>query len=102
MFHLMYGVLTFERPQAREFVEWFYLGVNCSADTVVTGLPSLRSCRATRSNGCRCRFMAVGRIISVLPSGNRLASCCHWCLNGSRSEERRVGKECRSRWSPDP
>ena len=21
-------------------------------------------------------------------------------LNGSRSEERRVGKECRSRWSP--
>src|SRR5256885_12849999 len=25
-------------------------------------------------------------------------SCCFWCLE--RSEERRVGKECRSRWSP--
>src|SRR5690242_8930181 len=24
----------------------------------------------------------------------------HWVLLGSRSEERRVGKECRSRWSP--
>src|SRR3712207_9522955 len=23
-----------------------------------------------------------------------------WTSNGSRSEERRVGKECRSRWSP--
>src|SRR5258706_71157 len=23
----------------------------------------------------------------------------YWCING-RSEERRVGKECRSRWSP--
>ena len=22
------------------------------------------------------------------------------CVNGTRSEERRVGKECRSRWSP--
>src|SRR5258708_40030344 len=24
----------------------------------------------------------------------------HWAGRGSRSEERRVGKECRSRWSP--
>src|SRR5258708_26593116 len=23
-----------------------------------------------------------------------------WCLHSTRSEERRVGKECRSRWSP--
>ena len=23
-----------------------------------------------------------------------------WALDGMRSEERRVGKECRSRWSP--
>ena len=26
------------------------------------------------------------------------SSCCCW--NSTRSEERRVGKECRSRWSP--
>src|SRR2546423_15256686 len=25
----------------------------------------------------------------------------HWHMSGPRSEERRVGKECRSRWSPD-
>ena len=24
----------------------------------------------------------------------------HWVESGKRSEERRVGKECRSRWSP--
>ena len=36
-------------------------------------------------------------------------TCCHWKSNfgavipllAERSEERRVGKECRSRWSPD-
>ena len=26
--------------------------------------------------------------------------CIYLCENGARSEERRVGKECRSRWSP--
>src|SRR6266850_878859 len=26
--------------------------------------------------------------------------CVHWASRGDRSEERRVGKECRSRWSP--
>ena len=26
--------------------------------------------------------------------------CMTFALMGSRSEERRVGKECRSRWSP--
>ena len=29
-----------------------------------------------------------------------LRSCCSWRLFSIRSEERRVGKECRSRWSP--
>src|SRR2546426_9730370 len=39
-----------------------------------------------------------GNPLSPLPVG-----CDDWDLlngNGSRSEERRVGKECRSRWSP--
>jgi Class III cytochrome C family. len=31
--------------------------------------------------------------------GDKLAPTCLTC-HGSRSEERRVGKECRSRWSP--
>src|SRR5437868_8854590 len=42
------------------------------------------------------------------PSGSSSTeSTCCWqpsttrCRSGGRSEERRVGKECRSRWSPD-
>ena len=34
-----------------------------------------------------------------LSSGTRVGLYSPW--RGSRSEERRVGKECRSRWSPD-
>src|SRR2546422_3512523 len=30
----------------------------------------------------------------------RIPSCNGWWRRRSRSEERRVGKECRSRWSP--
>ena len=35
---------------------------------------------------------AAARGVTLIPQGNGLA--------GARSEERRVGKECRSRWSP--
>ena len=35
------------------------------------------------------------RIVSKFPQVDKL-----WLLTGERSEERRVGKECRSRWSP--
>src|SRR2546425_2879562 len=37
------------------------------------------------------------------PAAHRLVGAAHHraeCLHRSRSEERRVGKECRSRWSP--
>ena len=32
--------------------------------------------------------------------GNRMEKIQEMCNKGLRSEERRVGKECRSRWSP--
>jgi len=32
--------------------------------------------------------------------GSLRMSTDHWRLDEARSEERRVGKECRSRWSP--
>ena len=35
---------------------------------------------------------------ALVPPGKRIPSCS--LVIGSRSEERRVGKECRSRWSP--
>ena len=42
-------------------------------------------------------ILAISKIIAALPSGGFA-----WLLAGGiiRSEERRVGKECRSRWSP--
>src|SRR2546430_7355587 len=49
-----------------------------------------------------CEKVAVA--ISAQPTWHELPRCwvyslCCWTL-GKRSEERRVGKECRSRWSP--
>ena len=36
----------------------------------------------------------------VPPDGKYLGEFGEYCQNNVRSEERRVGKECRSRWSP--
>src|SRR3712207_609726 len=41
-----------------------------------------------------------GEVVVVIgPSGSGKSTLLR-CINGLRSEERRVGKECRSRWSP--
>ena len=48
--------------------------------------------------------LSIGEVSGIVPS--YLTDCWRWAadrtevLSGSRSEERRVGKECRSRWSP--
>ena len=39
----------------------------------------------------------IGKRVIVLGGGNTAMDCCR---SAHRSEERRVGKECRSRWSP--
>ena len=48
--------------------------------------------------------MVEGVAIVDLESGNIDSKCDnsddYGCGDGSRSEERRVGKECRFRWSP--
>ena len=36
----------------------------------------------------------------IITSENILMPYTIYCASGDRSEERRVGKECRSRWSP--
>src|ERR1043166_9046760 len=51
---------------------------------------------AAGSSRAHIRF---DRINSVQPNGKAVISHRTW-INGMRSEERRVGKECRSRWSP--
>ena len=46
---------------------------------------------------------AVSRFIPEIRSKSDIVVVLgHLGLPYSRSEERRVGKECRSRWSPDP
>ena len=45
----------------------------------------------------RCRSMFACNAIQTLSYGN---SQQNFKVNTGRSEERRVGKECRSRWSP--
>ena len=40
--------------------------------------------------------LELGEVSGAIP--HELESCWNWAVK--RSEERRVGKECRSRWSP--
>src|SRR3712207_9529136 len=44
------------------------------------------------------RPIALGRKNALFAGSDGGAR--HWAIGASRSEERRVGKECRSRWSP--
>ena len=44
--------------------------------------------------------MLVGVIIAAQLAFPTLLDGIPWLTYGRRSEERRVGKECRSRWSP--
>ena len=62
---------------------------------------SVPQCRATRllvSAADDLCAQAGGRPLDVEPE--RLGVVVGTALGGVRSEERRVGKECRSRWSP--
>src|SRR3712207_7689957 len=58
--------------------------VICAIAGILIGLPTLR----LRGDYIAIVTLAFGEIIRVV------------AINGERSEERRVGKECRSRWSP--
>src|SRR3712207_9530025 len=45
-------------------------------------------------------LLSVGTAVSRLTSGGRVLGAEQAITVSQRSEERRVGKECRSRWSP--
>src|ERR1041384_7516395 len=61
------------------------------------GMPARKAAHSKRTNGiARFRELSEG---PVLPLG-RQARRSAWRVPLDRSEERRVGKECRSRWSP--
>src|SRR5690606_40566672 len=66
----------------------------CSSDLRDPFGKFLRSCQETGN---------LGKVtVKVLPSPGSLSTAIvPPCASTNRSEERRVGKECRSRWSPD-
>src|SRR5215208_3051026 len=48
----------------------------------------------------RLRFVSSQRLTEVIRGSDVLIVAASTPQGGDRSEERRVGKECRSRWSP--
>ena len=45
-------------------------------------------------------FIDMSKVLVFARSGRTSAEAAYASVGNSRSEERRVGKECRSRWSP--
>src|SRR2546430_3419931 len=79
------GVQTCALPISR-----LWLGVAAG----VVGLPSMGLLYRAMRDGSAAVVAPVAAVAALVPVGWGL-------LHGDRSEERRVGKECRSRWSPD-
>src|SRR5260221_4428777 len=88
-YHCVTGVQTCALPillLAREYTKLNSLiNANCDLRTKIypIGEGNLEMVRTARSIGATSKFAGSGGAIV-----------------GTRSEERRVGKECRSRWSP--
>src|SRR2546426_2008574 len=56
---------------------------------------------AHRARGLVAERAPAGRVAPLSPRRTATARCSRVKgVSGGRSEERRVGKECRSRWSP--
>src|SRR3712207_7422584 len=68
----------------------------CSSDLVSSGGPTCRS-RWASVTACLPLLVTVPDTVTVSPSVGALGVSES---TATRSEERRVGKECRSRWSP--
>src|SRR5256885_7317318 len=67
----------------------------------ICGFRSAGSIRAAiHSARPRVAFELAGQSAKEQHSSKSLQGCNSWRSPSHRSEERRVGKECRSRWSP--
>ena len=52
------------------------------------------------ASACRTAIGKFGGTLANVPAAELGSIVIKEALNRARSEERRVGKECRSRWSP--
>src|SRR3989442_14627960 len=68
------------------------MGAQAAYLSLTRDRPPARPCPATAGRGAACPRRRDARRSSTR------ACCCR--ADAARSEERRVGKECRSRWSP--
>src|SRR5258706_11812445 len=101
--YLAYIVFFFFFFQAEDGIrDWSVTGVQTCALPISTGM-TLRHVHGF-SNYMRARFggrvMPVGQTLGALLNDLVRSDVVYRKLVGMRSEERRVGKECRSRWSP--
>ena len=98
---LQYGVVALGRSFG---VGSFDVG-RCGVEEWLWGFATCMSCGVGSFGLGRC---GVGELQcgELLCGGVALLECCIvgelQCGGVARSEERRVGKECRSRWSPYP
>src|SRR5690242_20764224 len=92
-FFFFFFFFSSRRRHTRLTCDWSSDVCSSDLDPLVdrTSLPSAACERIPRRLGHLCRA----------PHGGRCASRLVGCAGHHRSEERRVGKECRSRWSPD-
>src|SRR5207244_10631894 len=79
---------------------FFFQAEDGIRDDLVTGVQTcaLPISPGRRTKGMR-RIVSLGRSCAMTRS--RRGRCCMWAIHQRRSEERRVGKECRSRWTPE-
>ena len=56
--------------------------------------------KAQRDKAIYERYCTAVKEKAALPTGDLMVETARFFLGTPRSEERRVGKECRSRWSP--
>src|SRR5687768_18363401 len=79
------------------FFFFFFQAEDGIRDVAVTGV---QTCALPISSTAFFNWISstVPSITSLFSAGNAVADCTP--LTFRRSEERRVGKECRSRWSP--
>src|SRR3712207_8828830 len=90
----------------RLYVFFFFQAEDGIRDIGVTGVQTCALPIWMNADERRCRRNSLDRINRsnrirgdgfTVPGSQR---CCAPEYQGERSEERRVGKECRSRWSP--
>src|SRR5258708_15816998 len=75
---------------------FFFQAEDGIRDDLVTGV---QTC-ALPISGASGATIGPWRKVSATLSGEASATPRSWSAASARSEERRVGKECRSRWSP--